>query len=452
MNPSQIPTQIQREDERTRHLSDGERAFFQAFPFVSSFSSPTSWHGSLIPLHDYIMAMSQLSLQTNDLVLDIGCGAGWVCELGARQGLRMVGLDASEGTLRIARGRAVLAEITERAQFAKGDAHRLPFQSKSFQAIVCVGALHHFEHMDKALCEFARVLRPDGEAILLEPGRGHSQTEVSQRAMGLHGVLEQDVLPDDVEGWSKKAGFAQSLVIPHYFAFPAMRWSFDEWREHLATAKTRSPGKTPSHFRLLLASFAAWWSGIRRSDRNPQPHTADHVFQLHWDQWLADHGCYLLRKGTRERVFGSFWEGGLTAEIEPLEALTVDRSDGEALRIRLQLKNTGRATWLTRTWKDVGRVRVGLREIDPESGEIKDPDYLRLDLEHDLPPGRLAHQEWEIPLRGRAAPAGLTFELVSEGVGWFGGRTASGNHPEIRVNSSQFGQDARKMENRRCGA
>ncbi len=44
----------------------------------------------------------------------------------------------------------------------------LPFKDETFDAIVCIAALHHMDHPLKALQEMARVLKPSGKACIME--------------------------------------------------------------------------------------------------------------------------------------------------------------------------------------------------------------------------------------------------------------------------------------------
>lgn len=44
----------------------------------------------------------------------------------------------------------------------------LPFQDGSFDAVVCIAALHHMHHPLAALREMARVLKPGGKALIVE--------------------------------------------------------------------------------------------------------------------------------------------------------------------------------------------------------------------------------------------------------------------------------------------
>ncbi|KEY70488.1 hypothetical protein S7711_09989 [Stachybotrys chartarum IBT 7711] len=53
------------------------------------------------------------------------------------------------------------------------DAHNLPFDDASFDAVVANHMLYHLDDPDKALSEFARVLRPGGRVFIALNGEDH---------------------------------------------------------------------------------------------------------------------------------------------------------------------------------------------------------------------------------------------------------------------------------------
>jgi SAM-dependent methyltransferase len=98
-------------------------------------------------------------------VLDLGCGGGWLTKTLVRNGHNVVGIDVSRGILIAASG---IEEV--RGRVLRGDAHDLPFRPDSFDAIVCVGALHHM-NLRKSLPELARIAKPDCVLVFLEPNK-----------------------------------------------------------------------------------------------------------------------------------------------------------------------------------------------------------------------------------------------------------------------------------------
>ena len=88
--------------------------------------------------------------------LEAGCGTGrWLAELKPIVP-HVFGLDLSAGILAHARARA------EGALLTRGRARHLPFPSASFDLVVCVNALHHFDEPRAFIAEARRTLRPGG--------------------------------------------------------------------------------------------------------------------------------------------------------------------------------------------------------------------------------------------------------------------------------------------------
>lgn len=94
-------------------------------------------------------------------ILDAGCGIGMLGRLYPDLGL--VGLDASMPLLRRATvGYRLLIE---------GSAEALPFADATFDVVVALNMLHHVIRPDAAVREFARVLRPGGTLVAVDPRR-----------------------------------------------------------------------------------------------------------------------------------------------------------------------------------------------------------------------------------------------------------------------------------------
>jgi hypothetical protein len=87
----------------------------------------------------------------------------------------------------------------------------------------------------------------------------------------------------------------------------------------------------------------------------------------------------------------------------------------------VRLTNTGTAIWHAGADAGVGQVRVGIQLLDAASRLIG-PDFARCELDEDVRPGESCTVL--APFKTPAAPGdyGLKFDLVAEGVTWFGPR------------------------------
>jgi ubiquinone/menaquinone biosynthesis C-methylase UbiE/uncharacterized protein YbaR (Trm112 family) len=100
-----------------------------------------------------------LETRKPEFVLDAGCGIGMLGRLYPEMGF--IGLDASMDLLGHAgEGYRLLVE---------GSAECMPFRSESFDMVVALNMLHHVINPEKAVAEFARVLKPGGVMIVVDP-------------------------------------------------------------------------------------------------------------------------------------------------------------------------------------------------------------------------------------------------------------------------------------------
>lgn len=98
-------------------------------------------------------------------VLDVGCGNGYILSRYARCGARVTVVDLTWTALHLTRARFRLEG--QAGTFLQADAERLPFRDGAFDLVVSVGVLHHVPDIEHAIEEIGRVLRPNGQIILM---------------------------------------------------------------------------------------------------------------------------------------------------------------------------------------------------------------------------------------------------------------------------------------------
>lgn len=103
-------------------------------------------------------------------ILDVGCGTG-TGEVSLSR-LRMSQMQLFGVDLMLQRLRQAL-EATRganaRASYAAADVCRLPFRSGVFDSTYCVAVLQHIRELGLALAEIARVTKPNGRILVVEP-------------------------------------------------------------------------------------------------------------------------------------------------------------------------------------------------------------------------------------------------------------------------------------------
>lgn len=96
-------------------------------------------------------------------VLDVACGRGESARvLAAHFGCRVIGIDYSAKNVRHANELARHTGQSDQTLFVQGDAEKLPFDTDSFDVVICECSLCIFPQVEVALREIRRVLRPGG--------------------------------------------------------------------------------------------------------------------------------------------------------------------------------------------------------------------------------------------------------------------------------------------------
>jgi SAM-dependent methyltransferase len=112
----------------------------------------------------------RLKPRAGNRILDVGCGTGTAELRLSRLRLTQVSLFGLDQIVE----RAAVAERTAdahnlRASFAAADASHIPFPDATFDSTFCVAVLQHIREPGEVLREFARVTRPGGRILAVEP-------------------------------------------------------------------------------------------------------------------------------------------------------------------------------------------------------------------------------------------------------------------------------------------
>ena len=114
-------------------------------------------------------------------VLEVAPGPGYFAiELAKLGDYRIKGLDISETFVEIARANAAQANVE--VDFRRGNASAMPFRDSKFDFLLCRAAFKNFSQPARALEEMHRVLKPGGQALIIDLRRDAS-TESIHRAI-----------------------------------------------------------------------------------------------------------------------------------------------------------------------------------------------------------------------------------------------------------------------------
>lgn len=122
------------------------------------------------------------------VLLDIGCGDGWVSVYFGSRGIRVDGIDSSPTAIERARRAAREAGVDNQVAFTVGSGLDLPYPAARFHAVFDRGFFHHVpeDEYPQYLREVSRVLKPSGWLSL------HAFTERNPRGIG-HRFSAEDV-------------------------------------------------------------------------------------------------------------------------------------------------------------------------------------------------------------------------------------------------------------------
>lgn len=109
--------------------------------------------------------------EAGDRVLELGCGIDSIAFDLAARGVEVVGIDISPVAVELAQDEAARREL-DGATFQTMNAEVLDFDANSFDGVIGTAVLHHLDVVC-AYREMARVLRPGGRAVFIEP-LGHN--------------------------------------------------------------------------------------------------------------------------------------------------------------------------------------------------------------------------------------------------------------------------------------
>ncbi len=151
--------------------------------------------------------ISLLAPTFGELILDAGCGTGRNLRQLVLVGSRPVGIDFSEGMLRVAR------RCHPDVPVALADLERpLPFRAASFDAVLCALVGEHLSELAVVLREFRRVLKQGGRMVfsVYHPAMSAAGIEANFERSGIEyrlGAVHYSV--EEHAGLSKAAGFAE---------------------------------------------------------------------------------------------------------------------------------------------------------------------------------------------------------------------------------------------------
>ncbi len=114
-------------------------------------------------------AIKLLKPQAPKHILDIATGTGDFAIQALKLDPEMVtGVDISEGMLKIGKKKIDQKGLQQKIELKYGDSENLEFEDNKFDAVIVSFGVRNFENLQKGLSEMYRVLRPGGNAVIVE--------------------------------------------------------------------------------------------------------------------------------------------------------------------------------------------------------------------------------------------------------------------------------------------
>lgn len=141
-------------------MFDGIAKSYDALNRIITLGIDLRWRKNIVRM---------LARENPKTILDIATGTGdLVIALSSIKNATLVGLDISAGMLEIGKKKVLDQALQDRIQMVLGDSEQLQFEDHSFDAVTIAFGVRNFENLDKGLKEVFRVLKSEGQLLILE--------------------------------------------------------------------------------------------------------------------------------------------------------------------------------------------------------------------------------------------------------------------------------------------
>jgi ubiquinone/menaquinone biosynthesis C-methylase UbiE len=117
---------------------------------------------NFVKMMEATIVLQFLVPKKGETIADIACGRGLHSIELLKRGCQVFGMDKDKYSIEVAKS------IAQRhgCHLLVGEVTNLPYRTNSFDKIICISSLEHFENDEKALREMNRVLKDDGTIVL----------------------------------------------------------------------------------------------------------------------------------------------------------------------------------------------------------------------------------------------------------------------------------------------
>lgn len=111
----------------------------------------------------YLWLLEKINPLPGKLLVDVSCGRGKLATFARQRGLKIIGLDFSLSAIKVAQ------QTDSNLQLFVSDGEQISLKEKCADYVTHIGNLEHYQNPDLGVQEVARLLKPDGTAVILLP-------------------------------------------------------------------------------------------------------------------------------------------------------------------------------------------------------------------------------------------------------------------------------------------
>jgi SAM-dependent methyltransferase len=159
-------------------------------------------------------ALAKITIDPEDVILDIGCGGGRTLKLlaGRAPSGKVFGVDHSDEMVNLSK--RTNRELVEEGlvEIIHGRVSSLPFSTEMFDLVTAFDTFYFWPNQVKDLKEIIRVLKPEGKLLLFN--EGYRQKVLSKRGAQFEkaaGVKLQ--IPDETRELLSEAGYSEIDIV-----------------------------------------------------------------------------------------------------------------------------------------------------------------------------------------------------------------------------------------------
>ena len=151
------------------------------------------------------------------MILDYGCGAGWLSHILSQKGFSVVGVDINPMLITHAK------RITPSSEFVICDGESLPFKNECIDSVFAIAILHHV-NLKKGCKEIKRVSIKNTKFLFIEPNLINPISAFGRKffPMNTHTKGERAFIPSSLKKTLKKFGFIIERNNYQFFAALAL--------------------------------------------------------------------------------------------------------------------------------------------------------------------------------------------------------------------------------------